>query len=69
MMTPARANRLLMLPGLLWLVGLMIVPCLLIFGLMGIRLFLKLVECPRGILAPLIVILCVVGTYAIPANK
>jgi putative tricarboxylic transport membrane protein len=38
---------------------------LLVFGLMGIRLFLKLVECPRGILAPLIVILCVVGTYAI----
>lgn len=28
------ANRLLMLPGLLWLVGLMVVPCLLIFGLM-----------------------------------
>lgn len=30
----ARKSYLLMLPGLLWLVGLMIVPCLLIFGLM-----------------------------------
>lgn len=38
---------------------------LLIFGLMGIRLFVKLVECPKGILIPLIIILSVVGTYAI----
>lgn len=33
-MSPSRANRLLMLPGLLWLVALMVVPCLLIFALM-----------------------------------
>jgi putative tricarboxylic transport membrane protein len=37
----------------------------LVFGLTGIRLFAKIVECPRGILIPLIVILSVVGTYAI----
>lgn len=38
---------------------------LLAFGLVGIRLFVKLVECPKGILLPLIVILSVVGTYSI----
>ena len=38
---------------------------LLIFGLMGIKLFVKLVECPKGVLIPLIVILSVVGTYSI----
>ncbi|MFC4171127.1 tripartite tricarboxylate transporter permease [Microvirga sp. GCM10011540] len=38
---------------------------LLIFGLMGIRLFVKMVECPKGVLIPLIVILSVVGTYSI----
>lgn len=32
-MSPSRANRLLMLPGLLWLLALMVVPCLLIFVL------------------------------------
>jgi putative tricarboxylic transport membrane protein len=37
----------------------------LAFGLTGIRLFAKIVECPRGILIPLIVILSVIGTYAI----
>lgn len=38
---------------------------LLIFGLTGIRVFAKMVELPRGILIPLIIILSVVGTYAI----
>jgi len=38
---------------------------LLLFGLTGIRLFAKLVEIPKGILLPLIVVLSVVGTYAI----
>ncbi|MFZ9414216.1 MAG: tripartite tricarboxylate transporter permease [Alphaproteobacteria bacterium] len=38
---------------------------LLVFGLSGIRLFAKLVEIPKGILLPLIVVLSVVGTYAI----
>jgi putative tricarboxylic transport membrane protein len=38
---------------------------LLIFGLTGIKLFTKIVECPRGILIPLILLLSVVGAYAV----
>lgn len=38
---------------------------LLIFGLSGVRLFTKLAEIPKGILIPLIVMLSVVGAYAI----
>lgn len=38
---------------------------LLIFGLTGIRLFAKIVEIPKGILIPLIVLLSVVGAYSI----
>lgn len=38
---------------------------LLIFGLTGIRLFAKIVEIPKGILLPLIVLLSVVGAYSI----
>jgi putative tricarboxylic transport membrane protein len=38
---------------------------LLIFGLSGIRIFAKLVEAPKGLLLPTIIILSVVGTYAI----
>ncbi len=41
---------------------------MLIFGLTGVRLFIKLVECPRAILVPLILVLSVVGTYAIQNN-
>jgi len=37
----------------------------LVFGLTGIRVFAKIVECPRAILIPLIIVLSVVGTYAI----
>ena len=37
----------------------------LIFGLTGIRIFSKLVECPKGVLIPLILLLSVVGAYAI----
>ncbi|CAM3550894.1 Tripartite tricarboxylate transporter TctA family protein [Vibrio aerogenes CECT 7868] len=37
----------------------------LIFGLTGIKVFSKLVTCPKGILVPLIMILSVVGAYAI----
>ena len=37
----------------------------LLFGLTGIRVFAKLVECPKGILIPLILLLSVVGAYAI----
>lgn len=38
---------------------------LLVFGLTGIRLFAKIVECPKAVLIPLIVLLSVVGAYAI----
>lgn len=41
---------------------------LLVFGLTGIRVFSKLVECPKGILLPLILVLSAVGTYAIQNN-
>ena len=37
----------------------------LIFGLTGISIFSRIVQCPKGILLPLIFVLCVVGTYAI----
>jgi putative tricarboxylic transport membrane protein len=38
---------------------------LLIFGLTGIKIFTKVVECPRGVLIPLILLLSVVGAYAV----
>jgi len=38
---------------------------LLIFGLTGIRVFAKMVELPKGILVPIIIVLSVVGTYTI----
>ncbi|MCS6995835.1 MAG: tripartite tricarboxylate transporter permease [Casimicrobiaceae bacterium] len=41
---------------------------LLVFGLTGIRLFAKIVETPKPVLLPLILVLCVVGTYAINNN-
>ena len=41
---------------------------LLIFGLTGIKVFTKIVECPRAILLPLIIVLSAVGTYAIQNN-
>jgi putative tricarboxylic transport membrane protein len=41
---------------------------LLIFGLTGIRVFAKMVELPKGILIPIIIVLSVVGTYAIQNN-
>ena len=41
---------------------------LLIFGLSGIRVFTKIVECPKAILIPLIIVLSAVGTYAIQNN-
>lgn len=42
--------------------------CLLVFGLTGIRIFTRLVERPKGILIPLILVLSAVGTYAIQNN-
>lgn len=41
---------------------------LLIVGLTGVKIFTKIVEIPRGILMPLIIILSVVGAYAINKN-
>ncbi len=41
---------------------------LLIFGLTGIRIFTKIVECPKAILIPLIIVFSAVGTYAIENN-
>ncbi|MCS6879657.1 MAG: tripartite tricarboxylate transporter permease [Geminicoccaceae bacterium] len=38
---------------------------LLVFGLTGIRLFAKIVEVPKAILLPIVVVLSVVGAYAI----
>ncbi len=41
---------------------------LLIFGLTGIRVFTKIVKCPKAILISLIIVLSAVGTYAIQNN-
>jgi putative tricarboxylic transport membrane protein len=38
---------------------------MLIFGLTGIRLFVRIVEMPRGILIPLILLLSTIGAYAV----
>jgi putative tricarboxylic transport membrane protein len=39
--------------------------CLLVFGLTGIKLFTKIVEMPRAVLIPLILVLSIVGAYAV----
>jgi len=55
-------------PHLFWFyVGAMVIAniFLLIFGLSGIRIFAKLVEIRKGLLLPIIIIISVVGTYAI----
>ncbi len=41
---------------------------LLVFGLTGIRIFTKVVECPRAILIPLIIVFSAVGAYSIQNN-
>ena len=41
---------------------------LLVFGLMGIKIFAKFVEMPKAVLLPLIFVLCVVGTYSINSS-
>lgn len=41
---------------------------LLIFGLAGIKLFAKMVEIPKPVLVPLILVLCTVGTYSINSS-
>ena len=55
-------------PHLFWFtVGNMVLAnvFLLIFGLTGIRIFAKIVELPKGILIPVIIVLSVVGTFTI----
>ena len=47
--------------GCLWIGAI----CLLIFGLTGIKIFTKVVEIPKPILMPTILILSVIGSYAI----
>lgn len=41
---------------------------MLIFGLTGIKAFVKIVEMPRAVLIPLIVLLSIVGAYAVNAS-
>lgn len=41
---------------------------LLLFGLTGIRLFTKVTEMKKGVLMPLILVLCVVGAFAVRNN-
>ncbi|MFN4168736.1 MAG: tripartite tricarboxylate transporter permease [Pannonibacter phragmitetus] len=55
-------------PDMFWFIvsALMIANCfMLLFGLTGIRLFVKVVELPRGLLIPLILLLSIVGAYAV----
>jgi putative tricarboxylic transport membrane protein len=55
-------------PHLFWfLTGCMLLAnvFLLIFGLSGIKLFAKLVEIRKGLLLPIIIMISVIGTYAI----
>ena len=55
-------------PQMFWfMVGNLVLACIfmLVFGLTGIRIFTKIVEIPKGILIPLILLLSVVGAYAV----
>jgi putative tricarboxylic transport membrane protein len=54
-------------PDMFWfIVGALILAnfFMLIFGLTGIRIFVKVVEMPRAVLIPLILLLSIVGAYA-----
>jgi len=58
-------------PHLFWfIVGTLVLAnfCLLFFGLTGIRLFTKIVETPKPILLPMILVLSAVGAFAINNN-
>ncbi len=55
-------------PDMFWfIVGALVVAnfFMLIFGLTGIKLFTRIVEMPRAILIPLIMLLSIVGAYAV----
>ena len=55
-------------PDMFWFIvgALSLANCfMLIFGLAGIRVFTKIVEMPRAVLIPLILLLSIVGAYAV----
>jgi putative tricarboxylic transport membrane protein len=55
-------------PDMFWfIVGALVVAnfFMLLFGLTGIKLFTKIVEMPRSVLIPLIMLLSIVGAYAV----
>lgn len=55
-------------PDMFWFIvgALVTANCfMLLFGLTGIRLFTKIVEMPRAVLIPLIMLLSIVGAYAV----
>ncbi|AUH33941.1 tripartite tricarboxylate transporter permease [Paracoccus tegillarcae] len=55
-------------PDMFWfIVGALVVAnfFMLLFGLTGIKLFTKIVEMPRAVLIPLIMLLSIVGAYAV----
>ncbi|SHM67217.1 putative tricarboxylic transport membrane protein [Roseibium suaedae] len=55
-------------PDMFWfIVGALVMAnfFMLLFGLTGIRLFVKIVEMPRAVLIPLILLLSIVGAYAV----
>lgn len=58
-------------PELFYTLALMLLAAnifLLIFGLMGIKVFSKLVEIPREILMPIIMVISIIGSYSIGGN-
>lgn len=58
-------------PDLYWLILAALILSalfLLLFGLTGIRLFVRVLHIPKGLLMPIILVLCMVGAYAINAN-
>ncbi len=58
-------------PHLFWfMVGTLVLAniFLLIFGLTGIKVFTRIVECPKAVLVPLIIVLSAVGAFAIENN-
>lgn len=58
-------------PHLFWFIvgSLTLANCfLLLFGLTGVRVFTRIVECPKAVMIPLIIVLSAVGTYAIQNN-
>ncbi|TGD60940.1 C4-dicarboxylate ABC transporter permease [Tabrizicola sp. WMC-M-20] len=55
-------------PNMFWFIvsALALANCfMLIFGLTGIRVFVKIVELPRAVLLPMILLLSIVGAYAV----